>query len=100
MKSCEDEGGPGVAENTARPDAGGAERPTSLGDEDLFIPEPEVDAGPLTDAGGPRIRYVTRYEGGGGGGNWNCSGDIPVAAVQSTIAENRLQFRNCYERRL
>jgi hypothetical protein len=42
---------------------------------------------------------VTRYVGGGGGG-WSCSGDLPRAAVESTIAENRLQFRNCYERRL
>jgi hypothetical protein len=101
MRSCEDEGtGDGVAANQQL-DAGSAERPTEIGEDDLFIPDPEPDAGPPVDAGGPRVRYVTRYVGGGGGSaNWNCSGDIAVAAVQSTIAEHRLQFRNCYERRL
>jgi hypothetical protein len=102
LKGCEeDPGGPGVAQND-QPDAGVVvARDTDLGDEELIIPELEPDAGPIVDAG-RTVRYVTRYVGGGGGGggNWSCSGDIPVASVQAKLAEHRLQFRNCYERRL
>ena len=96
MKGCEDETGPVV---TAPPDAGVAEeRPTSLVDDDLIIPEVEPDAGPPPDAG-RRIRYVTRYV-GGGGGDWACSGQIEAAAARAALAQHNLQFRNCYERRL
>lgn len=100
LKSCEEDPGGAVANNT-QPDAGApVQRDTDLGGEDLFIPEPEPDAGPLIDAG-RRIRYVTTYVGGGGGGaNWSCSGEIPAAAAQAKLSEHRLQFRNCYERRL
>jgi len=65
---------------------------------DDVIPELVPDAGPPPDAG-RRVRYVTRYV-GGGGGNWSCSGSIPPAAAASRFAQNQLQFRNCYERRL
>jgi len=97
MKGCEEETTP-VAETTVV-DSGVVERSTSLADEDLYIPELEPDSGPEPDAGPPRIRYVTRYA-GGGGGNWNCSGSINAAAAQAQMAQNQLQFRNCYERRL
>lgn len=36
----------------------------------------------------------------GGGGSWNCSGNIPAAAARSVLASRNLEFRNCYERRL
>ena len=79
------------------PDAGpGIRRPTALGTQQLEIPEPEPDGGPPFDAGGPRIRYITRYV----AGDWECSGDIPQATVRSTLAEYKTQMRNCYERRL
>lgn len=98
LQSCEEGPNGPVAQNDGA-DAGVAvDRNTDVGDEELFIPDPEPDAGPQIDAG-RRIRYVTRYV-GGGGGNWSCSGDLPRAAVESKLAEHRLQFRNCYERRL
>lgn len=96
MKGCEPEAEPVAA---VPPDAGVVERSTALVDDDLVIPELEPDAGPLPDAGRPRIRYVTRYV-GGGGGNWSCSGQIDAAAARAVLAQNNLQFRNCYERRL
>ena len=93
MQSCEEPPpGPAVALDA------GVQRPTALVDDDLFIPEPEPDSGPAVDAG-QRIRYVTRYV-GGGGGDWDCSGDIDAAAARATLAQYNLQFRNCYERRL
>ncbi|MCC6875551.1 MAG: energy transducer TonB [Sandaracinaceae bacterium] len=80
-------------------DAGIIERPTSIADDDLVLPDLEPDAGPEPDAGGPRIRYVTRYV-GGGGGSFNCSGNLDQARAAAIVAEHNLQFRNCYERRL
>lgn len=94
MQRCE--GPPPVVEPPA-PDAG-IVRQTSLVDDDLVIPVPEPDAGPAVDAGPRRIRYVTRYV--GGGGSWDCSGSIDATAAQNALAEYNLQFRNCYERRL
>lgn len=97
MDGCEAETGP-VA--TAEPDAGTpVDRGGALVEDDLLIPEAEPDAGPPVPDAGPRIRYVTRYV-GGGGGDWNCSGSIPPEAAQRALAQNNLQFRNCYERRL
>lgn len=84
---------------TTAVDAGILARPTALATNDLEIPDPLPDAGPPVDAGGPRIRYVTRYV-GGGGTNWDCSGDIPAARITQVINEYRSQVRNCYERRL
>src|SRR5690606_14665052 len=96
MKGCEPEPVPVAA---VAQDAGVVERSTALVDDDLVIPDLEPDAGPLPDAGGPRIRYVTRYV-GGGGGSWDCSGQIDPAAARATLAQDDLQFRNGYERRL
>lgn len=96
MRGCEEDPPP-VAEAPVA-DAGVVERSTALADDDLFIPEVEPDAGPPPDAG-RRVRYVTRYV-GGGGGNWSCSGQIDPAAAQRALAQSNLQFRNCYERRL
>jgi hypothetical protein len=94
MQTCQEP--PPVVDSV--PDAGIGDRQTSLVDDDLIIPEPEVDAGPAVDAGPPRIRYVTRYV--GGGGSWDCSGSIDTTAAQNALAAYNLQFRNCYERRL
>jgi outer membrane biosynthesis protein TonB len=33
-------------------------------------------------------------------GGWDCSGEIPVAAIKGVIDTNRSQVRACYERRL
>ena len=99
MKGCEAE--PTTPSAQVELDAGPVvERSTALVDEELVIPELEPDAGPLPDSGGPRIRYVTRHVGGGGGGNWNCSGAIAPAAARAALSSNNLQFRNCYERQL
>ncbi len=97
MQSCE---GEQAVVPPAQPDAGveSVERGGALAADDLVIPELVPDAGPPPDAG-RRVRYVTRYV-GGGGGNWSCSGSIPPAAAASRFAQNQLQFRNCYERRL
>lgn len=84
------------AENPrAQPDAG-PQIPEGLGINDIEIPDLGTDMGPQPDLGGPRrvIRYV--YV----GGNWDCSGDIPVQSIQQVVAENNSQVRTCYERRL
>lgn len=98
MKGCEGESRP-VAEVQTDAGVDPVDRGGALVAEDLVIPELEPDAGPPPDAG-RRVRYVTRYVGGGGGGNWSCSGSIPAAAAGARFAQNRVQFRNCYERRL
>lgn len=98
MDGCETEPTGPVVQVT--PDAGApVERGGALVEDDLVIPDPEPDAGPPQPDAGPRIRYVTRYV-GGGGGNWDCSGSIPAEAARAALAQNNLQFRNCYERRL
>jgi hypothetical protein len=96
------------------PDAG--LRPsTALVENDLVIPDPEPDAGPIVDAGAPGTctttadcnpgarcvqghctRFTTRYV----AGDWECGGNLSPAQAQGVIAENRRQVRNCYERRL
>ncbi|MGE0790729.1 MAG: AgmX/PglI C-terminal domain-containing protein [Sandaracinaceae bacterium] len=96
MQSCEQPPPDPVA--TAMPDAGPPLDRGPTVDDDIYIPEPEPDAGPVVDAGGPRIRYVTRYV--GGGGSWDCSGTLDQASASRALSANRLQFRNCYERRL
>lgn len=94
MQSCEE---PPPVAPVAEVDAG-VGRSMALVDDDLVIPEPTPDSGPPVDAA-VRIRYVTRYV-GGGGGNWNCSGDIDATAARRALSQYNLQFRNCYERRL
>lgn len=100
MKGCEADTPPPVVETTV--DAGAPiDRSTAMVEDELVIPELEVDAGPPPDAGTRRVRYVTRYVGGGGGGgNWNCSGQIDPARARAALSQSSLQFRNCYERRL
>lgn len=95
MQSCEGDGGP-TADATQATDAGPPPAPPP--DPDLIMPDELPDAGGPVDAGGPRIRYVTRYTGGGGA--FNCSGDIDAAGAATAMREHQLQFRNCYERRL
>ncbi len=101
MQSCEEEQPTPVAQ--AAIDAGTAlERSRAIAEDDLVIPDAVPDAGPQVDAG-RRIRYVTRYVGGGGGGGdlaCDSPGDIPRERANAVMAESRLQFRNCYERRL
>ncbi|MBX3275152.1 MAG: AgmX/PglI C-terminal domain-containing protein [Sandaracinaceae bacterium] len=98
MRGCGEPAETPVVEGAS--DAGTTERPTALADDDLLLPDDLPDAGePESDDAGTRIRYVTRYV-GGGGGDWACSGDIDQAAAQRAIQANNLQFRNCYERRL
>lgn len=101
MKGCEDDSASTTTEAAVEIDAGQVERQTGLGDDELLIPEVEPDAGPQPDAGS-RVRYVTRYVGGGGGrGNWsNCRAELEPAAARRVLAQSQLQFRNCYERRL
>jgi hypothetical protein len=101
MQSCEGETPPPVAQVVQ--DAGAPiARGGALVDDELVIPDPVPDAGPppaVADAG-QRVRYVTRYVGGGGGGDWDCQGSVPTAAAQAQLAERNREFRNCYERRL
>jgi len=76
------------------PDAGAGLRSTALAEPELYIPDPEPDAGPEIDAGPPqkivKIRYIRDP--------WDCSGDISNA--RRVLAGYRPQFRNCYERAL
>lgn len=66
--------------------------------EQVYIPPVEPDAGQQVDAGRHVKRIVvTRYV---DNGDWECSGDVPASSIQSIIAENRRQVRNCYERAL
>ncbi len=97
MQSCEGDGGDPTAQVNQAPDAGPPAPPPP--DPDLIMPDELPDAGGPVDAGGPRIRYVTRYAGGGGGA-FNCSGDIDAARAAAAMRSRQLQFRNCYERRL
>ncbi len=100
MQSCDGERPPRVA--TSVQDAGApVQRGGSLVDDTLVIPDPVPDAGPppAEEDAGPRVRYVTRYV-GGGGGNWDCSGAVPPAAARTQLSERSREFRNCYERRL
>jgi len=62
---------------------------------DIEIPEEQPDTG-VPDAAPVRHRivYVDRRD------SWDCSGNIPVAAVRTVISQERRQVRNCYERRL
>jgi hypothetical protein len=97
-QTCEEPPPDPVAE-APEPDAGpGIDRTPDVLD-DMVLPDDEPDAGP-GDAGGPRVRYVTRIVGGGGGGSWSCTGTLDRAAASRALAGSRLQFRNCYERRL
>lgn len=80
------------------PDAGPPQRPTSLVDETLTIPDEEVDAG--VDAGEPdepERPHATRVA---SGGSWDCTGELDGAAVRPVFEEFRPQFQACYEHRL
>jgi len=75
-------------------DAGTVQPPPAFV-QDLEIPDLVPDAGPQ-DAGPVkhRIVYIDRRD------TWDCSGNIPVAAIRQVISQERRQVRNCYERRL
>lgn len=81
----------------ATPDAAVAQRPTSLVDETLEIPEEEPDAwSDIPDAGAaPTTRPRTVVV-----GSWDCSGEIDRSALSSVVNEHRTQIQACYERRL
>jgi hypothetical protein len=98
MKGCEEDPQPQAATPTVVDAGAPVERSTALADDDLLIPELEPDAGPPPDAG-RRVRYVTRYV-GGGGGSWACNGQIDPGRARAALSQHNLQFRNCYERRL
>lgn len=87
---------PPAAPAPAVADAGPATPPPPEG-LDIEIPPEEPDMGPGEDLGPPTKRIVYRYVGGGGGG-WDCSGE--VANARSVMAEARRQVQNCYERQL
>lgn len=60
----------------------------------IELPPEEPDAGPPVDAGGPRIRYVTRYVGACNGTFANPNG------VSATAQANYGALRACYEHEL
>ena len=72
-------------------------RPVVPDNIDIEIPPEEPDMGPMPDLGPPTKRIVYRYVGGGGGG-WDCSGEISDA--RAVMASAQRQVRNCYERQL
>ncbi len=82
-----------VADDT--PVDAGIAQPAPAFEPDIEIPDLVPDAGPQDS--GPikrRIIYVDRRD------TWDCSGNIPVAAIRRIISQERRQVRNCYERRL
>ena len=79
------------------PDAAIPQRSTALVDETLLIPDEEPDAWSEIPDGGPAPR---RPSTNGGGGSWDCTGEVDRAALSRVLGENRSQFQNCYERRL
>jgi outer membrane biosynthesis protein TonB len=71
------------------------ERVNPMAQPDLILEE-EKDAGvPVPQAVAPKRTgpKVVRDE-------WDCQGDVERAALQRVIDANRVQIRNCYERRL
>ena len=89
--------GPTPPPVTDRPDAPVPQRSTSMVDETLEIPEEEPDAWAEIPDTGPAPR---RPPSGGGGGSWDCTGEVDRAALSRVLTENRSQFQSCYERRL
>jgi hypothetical protein len=84
--------------STGGTDAGTA---TPIVTDEMYIPDPEPDAGPPPDSGQPEqtpTKRVTHV--GGSGGTWECTGDIDAAAARTAIADYAPQIRSCYERRL
>lgn len=71
------------------------ERSTALANNDLVLDEPEPEPEPekAPEPEKPRKRGPARSE-------WDCSGELPVPAIQKVMRENQSQIRNCYERRL
>lgn len=96
---CLTQGGPTPPPTTSSsvgPDAAVLQRPTSLQDEILEIPEEEPDAwSDIPDAG-----RVVRHDRGPALGSWDCTGEIDRAALTAVISEHRPQIQACYERRL
>lgn len=89
---------PPTTAEAGAPDAALIQRPTSLQDETLEIPEEEPDAwSEIPDAGevrgprGPRGPVM---------GSWDCPGEVERSAASAVIAEHRQQITACYERRL
>jgi hypothetical protein len=80
-------------------DAGVIERSTALVEDDMFIPDPEPDAGPLPDAWSapePTTHHTTHVA----AGSWDCTGEIDSAAIRRVFEQYNPQIRNCYERGL
>jgi len=73
-------------------------RPVVPDNIDIEIPPEEPDMGPMPDLGPPTKRIVYRYVGGGGG--WDCSGEIAQTEARSVMSSAQRQVRNCYERQL
>jgi hypothetical protein len=94
--------GDGGEADAGPPDAGveeTVERSTALADDALLIPEEEPDAGP-PDAGVQEEEEEERTASRPPRGGANCTGDIDRAGASRILAENRFQFRSCYERAL
>lgn len=94
-QSASADGGPA---HVARADAGSAALPnTQLAEVQLDLDVAE-DAGPtVVDPARPtKIVHV----GGGGGGAWDCSGEIAVAEARRVAREYDATARSCYERAL
>lgn len=104
LRGC---GDPAARDASADAGAGGA--PTARGDDagpnlpntqladipiDLDVGE---DAGP-TIVNAPTKTKIIRV--GGGGGSWDCSGEISVGEARRVAREYDAQARSCYERAL
>ena len=77
----------------------GISRSTALVEDDMFIPEPEPDAGPPPDAwSAPAapVHHTTHVA----SGSWDCTGEIDSAAIRRVFETYNPQIRNCYERGL
>ena len=90
-------GGPTPPAVADFPDAAVPPRSTALVDETLLIPDEEPDAWLEIPDSGPAPR---RPSANGGGGSWDCTGEVDRAALSRVLGESRSQFQSCYERRL
>jgi outer membrane biosynthesis protein TonB len=81
---------------TPPPEVKSVERPTSLANNTIEIPEEEVDAGAPPEEPPQEVKKHR----GTAQDPWSCPGDIPVADIKKVLGEAQSSIRACYERAL
>jgi TonB family protein len=81
---------------TPPPEVKSVERPTSLANNTIEIPEEEEDAGAPPEEPPQEVKKHR----GPTQDPWSCPGDIPVADIKKVLGEAQSSIRACYERAL